>query len=147
MKLIRLYDVAKDQSFLVELADGDTKLNALHAVVQDRRTHRHNKLIQVGNTETLPRLYFDKRELKGKQVPSTCFYWEQLPVLILPPELNVSTRFTVSIEVESHFLSLTIDRKERRDKGQGTSSLRYARGFKRIFIRTYPNETISTGNL
>jgi hypothetical protein len=46
MKLIRLYDVAMDRSFLIELREGDMTLNSLNVAIQERRKTLWTRLIK-----------------------------------------------------------------------------------------------------
>ena len=101
MKLIKIYNVVKDETFLVELIDKELTVRALKAVVQDR-----GKLITCidfnsGEAPSLrSRFVFKNRELKSGRLPSAYFEDSKNSIHVIPYEINPLKRLDIQIEVQ-----------------------------------------------
>jgi hypothetical protein len=106
MKLLNIYSVANDESFLVELIDEDLTLSALNAVIQDRGKKYTNSFAGIvlhqatsDVSVAFHRLVYKNRELKSKTLPLECLQDNHDPIHVIPYDLDPSIPITVVVKV------------------------------------------------
>lgn len=103
MKLLSIYDVARDQRFLVELIDDELTLSALNAVILDRGKNLNNSFL--GNQTSAEilvnfhRLVYKGQELKSKILPAECLQQTQEPIHMVPYDLDPAIPLSVVVKV------------------------------------------------
>ena len=101
MKLVKIYDVVKDETFVVELLDRQRNVFALKSVVQDRGISLNQGIItkQKAMLSQPFRLVFNHRQLTRGKVPRACFREGQKPIHLLPDLVRPTSRITVFVKV------------------------------------------------
>jgi hypothetical protein len=103
MKLLTIYDVLKDQSFLIEVVSGDETRDALRAAVQERgfKSSLRKCSFKVGLPSGHHRLVFGNHALKSGRLPSRCLRNPFRYIDLVPYETRISRSFKVYIRVVS----------------------------------------------
>jgi hypothetical protein len=106
LKLLKIYDVAKDTSFLVDLCDDQLNVEDLISIIRERGKKLgydfqrlspfsegalHKKDVQI--------LVFGNIKLLSGRLPDECLRDTQDPIHIVPAEVEAQTFFTVTVKV------------------------------------------------
>jgi len=100
MKLVRIYDVVKDDTFLVELLDGELTLDALEQGIRERGKYLPLVVkLRPWLPDTGVRLVFNNTELQRQRLPASLSKSPPQCVHMLPREVDPSAQFILLVKV------------------------------------------------
>jgi hypothetical protein len=106
LKLLKIYDVAKDTSFLVDLCDDELNVENLISIIRERgkKLGYDFQRLNPFSEGTLDKkdvqiLVFGNIKLQSGRLPDECLRDTQDPIHIVPAEVEAQTFFTVTVKV------------------------------------------------
>jgi hypothetical protein len=102
MKFVRIYDVVKDETILVELLDDQLTLDALEQNIRDRGKYVPLLAqLRSGLPDTGARLILNNSELKRQKLPASISNNPPQCVHMLPHDVEPTAHFTLLVKVLS----------------------------------------------
>ena len=105
LKLLKIYDVAKDASFLVDLVDEELNVENLMSIIRKRGKklgHDYQRLRPSSEAaldkKDAQNLVFGNIKLQSGRLPDECLRDMQVPIHIVPAEVETQTFFTVTVK-------------------------------------------------
>jgi hypothetical protein len=106
LKLLKIYDVSKDASFLVDSCDDELNVENLISIIRERGKKLGYDFHRLGpfsegslDKRDVQILVFGNIKLQSGRLPGECLRDTQDPIHIVPAEVEAQAFFTVTVKV------------------------------------------------